>query len=90
MSRMEWRSPRYNTGDGEVWNLHRLDNANMHWSILGTIVYLGLTRRVDWTGRLQRWRIDPLDGIRINVGQEIKVKTMEEAKATALALLTLS
>lgn len=82
---LEWRNPRYNTGDGEVWNLHSRDTANMRWEILGSITYLGLTRHANWADRLQRWRIDR----NLDDPQVIEVKTMEEAKATALALLTL-
>lgn len=87
--RLEWHLPHYRggLGDGEVWHLHSLDAANMRWRILGSITYLGLTRRADWADRLQRWRIDS-EGF--GEGQEIMVKTMEAAKATALALLTLS
>ncbi len=87
MTRLEWRTPRYNTGDGAVWNLHRLDEANMQWSILGTIMYLGLTRRANWADCMQRWRIDHMGVSHLT---EIKVKSIEEAKATALAILLLT
>lgn len=87
--RLEWRQPHYRSGhgDGEVWHLHGLDFVR--WRILGSITYLGLTRHGMWADRLQRWRIDR-DCDTPPEGQEIRVKTMEEAKATALAILTLS
>lgn len=89
--RLEWRQPHYRSGhgDGEVWHLCSLDTNSMRWSMLGTIVYMGLTRHGNWADRLQRWRIDRV-GDTPPEGQEIKVKTMEEAKDAALAILVLS
>ena len=88
---LEWRVPYYRGGhgDGEVWNLHDLDAANRRWPILGAITYLGLTRHANWADRLQRWRVDRV-GDTPPEGQEIRVKSMEEAKDAALAILVLS
>lgn len=86
---LEWRPPGYRGGhgDGEVWNLFDTGLRNDYWRLKGAITYLGLTRHQNWGDRLQRWRIDrPLA---VN-SQVIQVKSMEEAKATALAILTLS
>ncbi|MFM1990256.1 MAG: hypothetical protein RJA99_3213 [Pseudomonadota bacterium] len=89
MSRLEWRSAmRYSV---EVWNLRSTgDNVtwdSMNGSIVGTITYVGWNRRADWADRKQRWRITRMGGGDLG---EIEVKDLEEAKATALAILQLT
>ena len=86
---LEWRRPGYSAGNGdsEVWNLFDTGLRDDYWELRGVITYLGLTRHQNWGDRLQRWRIDRSLVVH---SQVIEVKTVEEAKATALALLTLS
>jgi hypothetical protein len=88
VTRLEWRSPRYNTGDGEVWDLHDMDANLINWRIRGRITYLGLTRAANWADRMQQWRIDRPGGN--PPPTMIEAKSVEEAKATALAILVLT
>ncbi len=93
MTRLEWRRPpRYspNSGVGEAWDLHDLDDALVNWRIRGRITYLGLTRAANWADRMQQWRIDRRGGDHLTRVIEIEAKSVEEAKATALAIIVLT
>jgi hypothetical protein len=92
---LEWRRPpRYspNSGVGEAWDLHDLDDALVNWrtGIRGRITYLGLTRAANWADRMQQWRIDRRGGDPLTRVIDIEAQSVEEAKATALAILLLT